>query len=266
MIEANHSYKDPRLFQAMTEHPFPCLFAAISGAHLYGFPSGNSDWDIRGAHLLPLEQVVGLRAGSETVTTMEEKESFELDFVTHDAAKYFRLLLSPVGSVLEQLMSPLVLATGTIHEELRGLLPKIVTVQHARHYNGFAKSQRRTFLSEDPPRIKPLLYTYRVLLTGIHLMKTGQIEANLVHLNEEAQLSRVTDLVQQKLEGGEKEKFVGEKEDYLAELDSLHVQLEEAAQRSSLPVKPTAEGALHDLLVRLRMQSAPQGGWATFVA
>ena len=32
---------------------------------------------------------------------------------------------------------------------------------------------------------KTLLYVYRVLLTGIHLMRTGRIEANLVTLNQE---------------------------------------------------------------------------------
>ena len=37
-------------------------------------------------------------------------------------------------------------------------------------------------------RIKPLLYVYRVLLTGIHLMRTGKVEANLVVLNDEFRL------------------------------------------------------------------------------
>jgi hypothetical protein len=33
-------------------------------------------------------------------------------------------------------------------------------------------------------RVKSLLYVFRVLLTGIHLICTGEIEANLVTLNE----------------------------------------------------------------------------------
>jgi predicted nucleotidyltransferase len=31
-------------------HPYPLLFATISGAHLYGFPSADSDFDLRGVH------------------------------------------------------------------------------------------------------------------------------------------------------------------------------------------------------------------------
>jgi len=33
-------------------HPYPLLFATVSGAHLYGFPSPDSDYDLRGAHIL----------------------------------------------------------------------------------------------------------------------------------------------------------------------------------------------------------------------
>ena len=45
---------DPRLTKQIDEHPYPLLFATISGAHLYGFPSPDSDYDLRGVHLLPL--------------------------------------------------------------------------------------------------------------------------------------------------------------------------------------------------------------------
>ena len=46
-----------------------------------------------------------------------------------------------------------------------------------------------------------MLYVYRVLLTGIHLMRTGEVEANLVTLNEEFRLAYIADLVARKLAG-----------------------------------------------------------------
>jgi predicted nucleotidyltransferase len=49
--------------------------------------------------------------------------------------------------------------------------------------------------------VKPLLYVYRVLLTGIHLMRTGVVNANLPELNEEARLSYVADLIARKQSG-----------------------------------------------------------------
>lgn len=57
---------DLGLHKQVDEHPYPLLFATISGGHLYGFPSPDSDYDLRGVHLLPLEEVVGLKIGCET--------------------------------------------------------------------------------------------------------------------------------------------------------------------------------------------------------
>lgn len=39
-----------------TSGPTP-LFATVSGAHLYGFPSSDSDADLRGAFVLPVSEV-----------------------------------------------------------------------------------------------------------------------------------------------------------------------------------------------------------------
>jgi len=48
---------------------------------------------------------------------------------------------------------------------------------------------------------------YRVLLTGIHLMQTGVVEANLVRLNEIEVLPYLNDLIQRKIAGAEKERL-----------------------------------------------------------
>ncbi|MFM8570716.1 MAG: DNA polymerase beta superfamily protein, partial [Pirellula sp.] len=58
--------KLPELTEQVIEHPYPLLFATISGAHIYGFPSRNSDFDLRGAHCLPLDEILGLRVRHET--------------------------------------------------------------------------------------------------------------------------------------------------------------------------------------------------------
>ncbi|MGH7223458.1 MAG: DNA polymerase beta superfamily protein, partial [Gemmataceae bacterium] len=57
----------PLLKKQIEQHPYPMIFATISGAHLYGFPSPDSDFDLRGSHLLPLKDVVGLQIGAETI-------------------------------------------------------------------------------------------------------------------------------------------------------------------------------------------------------
>ena len=78
-----------RLHRIVAAQPYPLLFATISGAHLYGFPSPDSDFDLRGAHVLPLEKVVGLDVRDETVQDSSVIEGLEMDIVSHDVRKFF---------------------------------------------------------------------------------------------------------------------------------------------------------------------------------
>ena len=245
-----------RLAEAVARHPYPLVFATISGAHLYGFPSPDSDYDLRGCHVLPAREVVGLDTGRETIESSRDEDGLELDLVTHDARKFFGLLLRRNGYVLEQLLSPLVVHATPEHEELRAIAGGCVTRHHSHHYLGFAGTQWRLFEREHPRRVKPLLYTYRVLLTGIHLMRTGAVEANLARLNEAARLAHVDDLIARKLAGPERSTLDDADLDFhRREYERLRGELEAAHAASTLPEVPTARPALDDLLVRLRLRS-----------
>jgi predicted nucleotidyltransferase len=150
---------DPRLEPIAASQLYPLLFATISGAHLYGFPSPDSDYDLRGVHILPLKDVVGLNEKQETIQASEIREGLELDLVTHDIAKFFGLLLQRNGYyVLAQLYSPLVVCTTPEHEELKEIADSCITRHHGYHYLGFSKSQWKLFEKETPPRVTQLLY------------------------------------------------------------------------------------------------------------
>jgi hypothetical protein len=314
---------NPRLDRIVAAQPYPLLFATISGAHLYGFPSPDSDFDLRGAHVLPLEKVVGLDVRDETVEqsfveeglacraeAQSEIESasagelqrdslrpnvigggrrLEMDIVSHDVRKFFGLLLKKNGYVLEQLFSPLVVHTTPEHEELKAICrahpsPRrsplggervsagrvrgggVITKHHSHHYFGFAETQWKLFLNESPRRVKPLLYVYRVLLTGIHLMRSGEVEANLVKLNEAFRLPYIAELVARKLAGPE-DLAVGQLLDsevafHESEYQRLRGELQAAHDASKLPELPSDEtrAALNDLLVRIRTRglSSPE--------
>ena len=246
---------DQRLDRQVAAHPYPLLFVTISGAHLYGFPSADSDYDLRGIHVLPLAEVVGLKAGHETVEKSGVYEGLEIDLVTHDVHKFFTLMLKKNGYVLEQLLSPLVVHATPEHEELKALAPGCITRHHAHHYLGFVATQWKLFGKESPPRVKPLLYVYRVLLTGIHLMRTGQVEANLLRLNETARLPYLADLIARKVEGAEKGRLdAADLEFHEREYQRLTAQLEQAYEQSRLPETASGAAAMNDLLVRIRLQ------------
>jgi len=245
---------DARVYSEIIAQPYPLLFATISGAHLYGFPSPDSDYDLRGVHILPVREVVGLDPGRETIEVSAVRGGLEIDLVTHDVKKFFGLLLKKNGYVLEQLYSPLVLHTTPEHEELKAIARTCITRHHSHHYFGFAETQWNLFDKERPRRVKPLLYVYRVLLTGIHLMRSGEVEANLVTLNAEFKLPYISQLIERKLAGPEKSTLSDvDVEFHRREFERLRGMLEDAYQASSLPETHAGKAAINDLLIRLRL-------------
>lgn len=242
--------------QYVADHSYPLVFATLSGAHLYGFPSPDSDYDIRGTHVLPLPEVLGLTTSHVTVDRMQIIDGVEVDIVTHDFRMFCNLLLKKNGNVLEQIFSPVVLRTTPEHAELKSIAHSCITRHHVHHYAGFAQTKWKQVKSAETVQVKPLLYLFRVLLTGIHLLRTGNVEANLAHLNEEAKLPYITDLIQQKQTGPEKGQVkTADMNFFESEYDRLRSEMNQAAEASQLPEHPAGEPALNDLLIRLRMKT-----------
>ncbi|MFI5571399.1 DNA polymerase beta superfamily protein [Streptomyces sp. NPDC051740] len=244
---------DLDLSPVIAEQPDPVLFATVSGAHLYGFPSRDSDVDLRGVHLLPAADLVGLREPDETRSRMWVRDGVEMDLVTHDLRKFVRLMLRRNGYVLEQLLSPLVVHTTGTHRELAALAPGVLTGHHAHHYRGFARTQWRLF--ERTGGLKPLLYTFRVLLTGIHLMRSGEVQPHLPTLAGEVDAApdHLPELIAAKAEREHGDAPVDHAR-VRADVERLHGVLDEAQAASALPDAPTAYDALHDLVVRTRLE------------
>ncbi len=242
----------PALAGIVAEQPYPLLFSTVSGAHLYGFPSRDSDVDLRGVHLLPAAEVVGLQHGPATLDRSWLRDGLEIDLVTHDLVKFARLLLNRNGYVLEQLLSPLVVTSGEAHEELLALAPGCLTHHHAHHYQGFAATQWRLF--ERTGELKPLLYTYRVLLTGAHLMSTGEVVADLPTLLQVVPaLDYLPDLLAAKAgaEHGALSTVPGAPS--LAGFRPTCPDVDEALTSTTLPAQPDlgrVDGWLHDVRAR----------------
>jgi len=171
--------------------------------------------------------------------------------------KFFGLLLKKNGYVLEQLYSPLIVQTTPEHAELKAIAQGCITRHHSHHYFGFAQTQWSLFSKEEPQRVKPLLYLYRVLLTGIWMMLTGEVEANLVNLNQIFRLPYLPDLIARKLAGPEKSTLDdADIQFHQREYDRLQVELQTAHEASSLRETPDnkTRAALNDLLVRIRLR------------
>lgn len=235
----------------LSNHPYPLLFVTMSGAHLYGFQSENSDYDLRGAHVTPVKQLVKLAPPGETYEVMDRDAPVEMDIVTHDVHKFFTLLLKNNGYVLEQVCSPLIVRTSPEFDELRAMVPKFITRHHRHHFLNFGRNQWETVVKGGKPTVKGLLYTYRVLLAGIHLMRTHQVESNLRKLNQQFKLSHIDELIAMKMSGKEKDLLAGHDLDWhAAEYQRLCALLDEARDKSTLPDEASGRAELDDLLVR----------------
>ncbi len=228
------------------------LFVTVSGAHLYGFPSSDSDVDLRGSHLLPLADVVGLNLPNQTIEHKTVCDGVEVELVSHDAGKYLNLLVRNNGYVLEQIFSPIVVMGREFLDELRPLAQRCITRHHYHHYRGFYATQQKLIAKEEPKRVKPVLYAYRVLMTGIHLLRTGEVEANLLRLNEHFGFGFLDELIMRKVIGEDISIDDFDWRFHEARLVELEAQLDRAFQESTLP-EDRERKPVNDLLVRLRL-------------
>jgi hypothetical protein len=110
--------------------------------------------------------------------------------------------------------------------------------------------------------VKPLLYVYRVVLAGIHLMRTGVVNANLVELNAEARLPYIADLIARKQSGENTALEDGDVAFHQSEYERLRAELQAAHDASQLPelASEATRRALNDLLVRTRVQKRQRTG------
>lgn len=234
----------------------PPLFASVSGAHLYGFASPDSDVDLRGAFVRPLRDVLGLTPSPETIT-LTEPHPLDLDYVAHDVQKVARMLVTANGYVLEQLFSPLLVVETEALHTLRALARGTLTRSLSRHYRGFLRG-RMARLREPAPTVKHLLYAYRIALAGLHLARTGEVCSHLPTLlaaTDVRELSRVTRAMAIKRAGSEAEALgSAELEGALAELRGLDDALAAAFASSALPETIASTAALEDFVVRVRVE------------
>ena len=252
MNAANLDYDALR--QYALDHIPNLLFVSVSGAHLYGFPSPDSDVDLRGAFAAPLESVLALDAPCQTVQPAGIVGGVEVEAVAHEIGKYLKLLIKPNGYVLEQILSPLVVATSPAHAELQALARESLSKRLYFHYAGFAKGEWRDYQkSGDNKTVKRLLYIHRVLMTGIVLLTEGVVEANITALN-----SRFNFALEPLLAMKTREQAAVEGDDlgYVSGIIDLFGRLDEARNASLLPDVVPNRAAINDFLVRLRLSTA----------
>jgi uncharacterized protein len=242
-----------RAYVAHNPPPGTLLLCGVTGAHLYGFPSPDSDLDLKGIHLAPTVQILGLDSNTSPHDHMEIFQGVECDLTTNEASDALRLLLSGNGNMLERILSPMQMHESIDLDQLRALALGTLSRRYARHYGGFARGMRRELTIE--PTVKKLLYAYRVLLTGITLLRSGVVEPNVTTLAPEFGLeTQIGELVDQKRAGAEHAPIdASSLAGHEPTLDHLADTLIQAEAASPLPSEATNSTELNNWLVERRL-------------
>lgn len=171
-----------RAFLAERERERRHLVIYLSGAHAYGFPSPDSDLDLKCVHVAPTRDLVGLEAAAEPNDRIDVVESVELDYGSNELAPVLRGVIKGNGNFIERILGDLVLGGDpALLAEARAVVKPLLCRRVARHYGGFATSQLRAF--DDKPTAKRALYVLRTAATGRHLMMHGELVTDVARLS-----------------------------------------------------------------------------------
>lgn len=214
------------------------LYACESGSRAWGFPSKDSDYDVRFIYIRPVAWYLSI---FEKRDVIERPISDQLDINGWDLKKALGLFRKSNPPLLEWLQSPIVYMENlSIAEQIRSLSPLAFSPQSCmHHYLHMAKGNYRMYLQGETVRLKKYFYVLRPILACEWIEKFNEMPPiefqTLVYgiVPEGSQLKAVImDLLARKMAGDEMDNepridvingFVEERLDYFADaVKGLH--------------------------------------------
>ena len=152
-----------RLAEIESANHVKVMYACESGSRAWGFPSANSDYDVRFIYIRPLEWYLSI---DEKRDVNEYPILDLLDISGWDVKKALRLLRKTNPPLLEWLGSPIIYVE---HQALVGKMRQFAQACFApsaclHHYLNMARVNFRGYLQGDSIRAKKYFYTLRPLL------------------------------------------------------------------------------------------------------
>jgi len=244
-----------RAFIEALDLPGRPLFCGVTGAHFFGFASPASEIDLRGIYLAPTAQLLGLSSPAEVVDYRGERDGFLHDLSLSEARGALDLLLRGNGNVLERLLTPWQLYDTPQLAQLRQLARGTLSRKYFRHYQGFFRGMCREHERAERPTLRTVLHVYRIALTGVHLLQTGELIADLRLTAPAYGYPDVLDLLERKRDTGPRGPLEPALDaQHRALWPRLAAALEEAHARSPLPDQPGNAAQLSAWLIDLRLQ------------
>lgn len=146
-----------------SEKNITIIHAVESGSRAWGFPSPDSDYDVRFLYAHPTDWYLSVRERRDVV---EMPIDDVLDISGWDIRKAFRLLTKSNGALYEWLSSPIIYRTHvSAIEPIQQIAPEIFNPEAMfYHYYAMAKRKYLEILEQDQAKLKTYLYALRPLL------------------------------------------------------------------------------------------------------
>ncbi len=228
------------------------LVVYLGGAHAYGFPSPDSDLDLKSVHIEPTARLLGLSPPPRSADRLEWVDGVEIDYTSNELAVVVGGILSGNGNYIERILGPTALATSPEHKALRPLVERSLSRRCFGHYSGFGRNQLEQVKKSATPTAKKILYVLRTALTGCHLLKTGELIADLTELLAPYGFESAREILEAKTRGERTELDAAAAERWLGEAERALALLEDARDASVLPEEAPNRDELEAWLLDLR--------------
>jgi predicted nucleotidyltransferase len=227
------------------------LVVALSGAHAYGFPSPDSDLDLKAIHIARTEGLLGLAEVPVTSDRAEIIDGVEIDYTSNELSAALRGLLKGNGNFLERVLGKHQLIVADELAELAPLATAALSKRYYGHYRGFARQQEAEALKA--PTAKKVLYVLRTALTGAHLLRTGELRVDLNENLDEYGYPDACELIERKKAGERTMLDEASFKHWQARVQRAFERLDEAHATSTLPDEPANVAALERWLIDIRL-------------
>jgi len=101
--------------EARREH----VVVYLSGAHAYGFPSPDSDLDLKSIHIAKTEDLLGFEAPPTSADRVEIIEGVEIDYTSNELGNVLAGILGGNGNFIERVLGRTVGHASPLLAELR---------------------------------------------------------------------------------------------------------------------------------------------------
>jgi len=222
----------------------------VSGSHLYGWNSKDSDVDIRGCFLLNKEMFLGLGSPIEVIEIKDRQ-----DIVLFEIKKMIKLALQGNCNILEEINAPQLYKNADF-VRLKQLINNSFGKRGIYNsYKGLAEFNYKKFILNGRNTVKKYLYVFRGLMAGIYCLQTGQVKPNIEELNKVFKIKEVDKLLEIKRKGLEEEPLKELDEGILdSHIKILFEKLDEAYLKSKISENPSGEDIeeINKFLINLR--------------